>query len=85
MNNLSQHCRGLQSLSLYSIYCGTYCNWLLLARRILSHAGVTGVTDQQLIALTAPCNGSARDITDAIISVALKARLANQLAVNTHP
>ena len=49
-------------------------NWLPLARRILAHAGVTGVTDQQLTAVITSCNGSARNITDAIISVALKAR-----------
>lgn len=60
-------------------------NWLPLARRILAHAGVTGVTDQQLSAVIAPCNGSARDITDVIVSVALKVRRTNQQPVLTHP
>ena len=51
-------------------------NWLPLARRILAHAGVAGLTDQQLISVIAPCNGTARDITDAIVSVALKVHRA---------
>lgn len=59
--------------------------WLPLARRILAHAGVTGVTDQQLTAVITPCNGSARDITDAIVSVALKARRANKQSVSVNP
>lgn len=58
-------------------------NWLQLARRVLDHAGVSNVTDQQLISVITPCNGSARDITDAIISVALKARRANHQPVLT--
>ena len=60
-------------------------NWLPLARRILTHAGVAGVTDQQLIEVIAPCNGTARDITNSIISVALKVRRANQQPVLTQP
>lgn len=47
-------------------------NWLPLARRILAHAGVSGITDQQLEAVIKPCNGSARQITDAITDLALK-------------
>lgn len=46
--------------------------WLPLARRILAHAGVVGVTDAQLAAVIKPCNGSARQITDSLVSVALK-------------
>jgi len=49
-------------------------SWLPLARRILAHAGVSGISDAQLIALINPCNGSARDIVTAIVSVALRAR-----------
>lgn len=47
-------------------------NWLPLAGRILAHAGVNGITDQQLEAVIKPCNGSARQITDAIVELALK-------------
>jgi replication-associated recombination protein RarA len=47
-------------------------NWIPLARRILTHAAVNGITDQQLEAVIKPCNGSARQITDAIIAIALK-------------
>lgn len=52
-------------------------NWLPLARRILQHAGVAGVTDAQLTAVIQPCNGSARQITDAVVALALKVRRAN--------
>lgn len=51
-------------------------NWLPLARRILAHAGVGGVTDAQLCAVIAPCNGSARQITDAVVALALQVRRA---------
>lgn len=47
-------------------------NWIPLARRILAHAGVDGITDQQLEAVIKPCNGSARQITDAIVELALR-------------
>lgn len=57
-------------------------NWLPLAQRILAHAGIGGVTDQQLTAVIAPCNGSARDITDAIIALALKVRQQNEIQVS---
>lgn len=47
-------------------------NWIPLARRILAHAGISGITDQQLEAVIQPCNGSARQITDAIVELALE-------------
>ena len=49
-------------------------NWLPLARRILAVAGITGISDQLLEDVIAPCNGSARQIVSAIVDVALKAR-----------
>jgi len=49
-------------------------SWLPYARRLLSHAGVTGITDVQLSAVLEPCNGSARQIKEAIESVILKVR-----------
>ena len=60
-------------------------NWRPLAQRILAHAGVTGISDQQLEAVIKPCNGSARDITAAIIRIANRARrlAAVQLAAAT--
>jgi replication-associated recombination protein RarA len=48
-------------------------NWLPFARRILAHAGIGGVTDAQLVAVINPCNGSARQIVDAIVDIALLA------------
>jgi replication-associated recombination protein RarA len=49
-------------------------NWLPLARRILAVAGISGISDQLLKDVIAPCNGSARQIVSAIVDVALKAR-----------
>lgn len=46
-------------------------SWRPLARRILAQANVSGVTDAQLDSIIEPCNGSARQITDAIIELAL--------------
>ena len=51
-------------------------HWFGLARRILSHAGVTGITDLQLAAVITPCNGSARQITDSVVQLALQVRRA---------
>lgn len=48
--------------------------WLPLAKRILAHAGIKGIPDQQLIAIIEPCDGSARNITDAIVDLALTVR-----------
>ena len=48
-------------------------NWLPLARRILAHASVSGISDSVLETVIAQCKGSARDITDAIIDIALTA------------
>lgn len=58
-------------------------NWLPLARSIISHAGVGGVTDAQLIAVIEPCNGSARQITDAVIALTIKAHRANSAFVSS--
>lgn len=55
-------------------------NWIPLARRILAHAGVNGVTGQQLEAVVKPCNGSARQITDAIVELALEVLKQQRLA-----
>lgn len=52
--------------------------WLTLGHRILNHAGVTGIPDAQLEAVIKACNGSARDIVAAIISIANHARHAAQ-------
>jgi DNA polymerase III delta prime subunit len=45
--------------------------WLPLARRIMSDAGIAGISDQQLMAVIATGKGSARDILDALVSVIL--------------
>jgi len=44
--------------------------WRPLARRILQHARISGISDAQLDAVIAPFNGSARSITDAIVALA---------------
>ena len=56
-------------------------NWFPLARRILAHAGIAGITDAQLSAVIEPCNGSARQVTDAIAGLAIKVRRMKQVAV----
>jgi replication-associated recombination protein RarA len=58
--------------------------WLPLARRILAHAKVTGVTDAQMLAVITPCNGSARQITDAVAELALAVRRASRHSVVSH-
>jgi replication-associated recombination protein RarA len=47
-------------------------NWLPLARRMLAHAGVTNIADELLVAVIETCNGSARQITDAVIEIAIE-------------
>jgi len=48
-------------------------NWLPLAQRIMRDAGISGISDQQLVAVIATGQGSARDILDALVSVVLEA------------
>jgi len=55
--------------------------WLPLARRILAHAGVSGVSDAQLAAVITPCAGSARQITDAVAELTLAVRRGSQGSV----
>jgi len=51
-------------------------NWLPLAKRILAHAGISGISDEQLVAVIEPCEGSARKITDAVIDIVVRVRRA---------
>jgi DNA polymerase III gamma/tau subunit len=46
-------------------------SWLPLARRMLSDARMTGISDEQLLAVIETGKGSARDILDALVSVVL--------------
>jgi DNA polymerase III delta prime subunit len=48
--------------------------WLPLARHILAHAGVSGLSDAQLAAVITPSNGDARQIADAVAELALAVR-----------
>lgn len=47
--------------------------WLPLAHRIMSDAGLHGISDPQLLAVIQTGKGSVRDITDALIDVVLEA------------
>jgi len=47
-------------------------NWLPLAKRIIQDAGISGVSDQALINVIDQCNGSARQILDAIVDLGLQ-------------
>jgi replication-associated recombination protein RarA len=49
-------------------------NWLPLAKRILSYAGVDGIPNAKIQAVIEPCKGSARQITDALIALAISVR-----------
>jgi DNA polymerase III gamma/tau subunit len=52
--------------------------WLPLAHRIMTDAGLNGISDQQLLAVILTGKGSARDITDALINVVLTVTAARQ-------
>lgn len=53
-------------------------SWLPLAHRMLAHAGVTGINDNDLIDVIKTGDGSAREITTAVAQVAIKAHRFNQ-------
>lgn len=57
-------------------------NWLPLARRMLADANMTAVSDAQISAVIEPCNGSAREILDSIVSVILAAQRKSHCAAN---
>ena len=48
--------------------------WLPLCHRILGDAGVSGVDDTALVAVIESCNGSARAVKDAMLSIILEVR-----------
>ena len=47
-------------------------NWLPLARRMLTDSGLTGVSDEILLAVIETGKGNARDITDALVELILE-------------
>lgn len=51
--------------------------WLPLAKRIMSDADISGICDEKLLPVIETGNGSARDITDALISVVLNVRTSD--------
>ena len=51
---------------------------MLRSRPIISDAGISGSSDQQPQSVIETGKGSARDITDALISVVLDAKKAKQ-------
>lgn len=55
--------------------------WLPVCRRILADAGINGISDQTLINVINTCNGSARNILDAVISIILNVERQR----NRHP
>ena len=54
--------------------------WLPYSRRILAHAGVEITDDDLLIQVIDSCNGSARQITQKIVAVALQARRTQSMS-----
>ena len=53
--------------------------WLPVCRRLLSDAGIYGISDQALISVIGTGNGSARNILDAVISVILNVQRQRKL------
>jgi replication-associated recombination protein RarA len=58
-------------------------NWLPLAKRIISDAGIIGITDAALLNVISKCNGSARQILDAINDLGIQVQRQNLQAVGT--
>jgi DNA polymerase III delta prime subunit len=58
-------------------------NWLPFAKRIISDAGIIGITDAALLNVISKCNGSARQILDAIIDLGIQVQRQNLQAVAT--
>ena len=56
-------------------------NWLPLARKMLSDANISNVTDAEMVAIIQQCNGSARDILNSIASLILSLRRRRSVAV----
>lgn len=56
--------------------------WLQLTRQILTDAGMNKLTDETLIKLITPCNGSARDIVNTIVQVILTVQRHKSLAIS---
>ena len=49
-------------------------DWLPLARRVITTAGVPVPPDSALLPVIASCNGNARDIVSAAVRVAIAAK-----------
>jgi replication-associated recombination protein RarA len=56
-------------------------NWLPLARKMLSDANITNVSDADIVTIIQPCNGSARDILNAIVQLIVLRRRRHVPAV----
>ena len=57
--------------------------WLTICRRILDDEGIVNVSDQTLLKVIATGKGSARDILDAVVSIVLNTKRANQTNLTT--
>ena len=57
--------------------------WLNLCRRILDDEGIVNVSDQTLLKVIATGKGSAREILDAVVSIVLNTKRANQTKLTT--
>ena len=59
--------------------------WLPLARRMLADAGIDAISDQHILNIINPCNGSARQIVDALTIMILTVQRKNQAITNITP
>lgn len=72
-NHLNEVEKGIINRSiLIDMNAATPGDWLPFARRLLNAYGASGVTDAELLKLIQACKGSARDIADAVLTVAVQ-------------
>lgn len=56
-------------------------NWISVAQAVLNYGQVTGVSNQSLLNIIETCNGSAREIIDAMINLTIEWRRKRGLPV----
>jgi len=76
-NRLDQIDRGIINRSiLIEMNAAQHSQWLPFARKVMQSEGISGISDAQLTAVIAGCAGSGRNITDALLSVAARVKMA---------
>lgn len=82
-NNINNVDRGVQNRSiLVDFNAAPASQWLPAAQKVLANSNVTGVSDAALLTVINTCGGSARQIIDAVSSIAARKRRTNMRIVN---